>query len=359
MAGGVRRVELAARELSAWVGVGPAHQAFLAASGDLVLRLVPAGGDAREDVALVASDLHEALQAGGAAIPAPRYPPDLGEEVCLVVRDPVGRPLRAGGRALPQPLALALGGALLGALAPLHDRGDFHGALTPERILGAPVGEGLVLVDTGLAAAAQDLLPAPIRTMTPGFLEFWSEPALVPPEIIRGEPLSPASDVFLTAALTWRWLTGRDAYRAQQILGIYQRLGRGERPSLVTLDLGLSLALARALDAALSPLPRERPAPAALQGLLTASAGASLAPAFESTARAWSAAQPRRAPEDAPGPPGSPWEVERQARLRRATLILQSTAGRRAPPAGRRALIGMAAVVLGAALVWGIYLLGR
>lgn len=359
MASGADSVEPGARELSAWLGTGPAHQTFLAASGDIVLRLAPTGASARDDVALVATDLHEALAAGGPAVPAPRYPPDMTDAICVVVGDPFGRPLRGGGRALPQPLALALGCALLDALAPLHDRGDFHGALTPDRILGAPQGEGLVLAETGLASAAQDLWRTPIRTMTPGFLEFWTDPALVPPEIVRGEPLSPASDVFLTAALTWRWLTGRDAYRAQQVLGVYQRLGRGERPSLVTLDLGLPLPLARALDAALSEVPHQRPTPAALRALLSQSAAASLAPAFEATARVWSTAQTRRAPEDAPGAPGSPWEAERQARLRRAGLILEAGGARHAPSTGRRALMGAAAVVLGAALVWGLYLLGR
>jgi hypothetical protein len=362
-ASGAETVELGGRELSAWVGSGPAHQSFLAASGDILLRLgAPTVGE-REDLALVAADLHEALQAGGPAVPAPRYPPDLTEAVCLVVRDPFGRPLRARGggqsRPLAQPVALGLGRALLDALAPLHDRGDFHGALTADRIFGAPQGEGLVLAETGLASAAQDLWPTPIRTMTPGFSEFWTDPALVPPEIIRGEPLSPASDVFLVAALTWRWMTGRDAYRAQQVLGVYQRLGRGERPSLVTLDLGLPLPLARALDAALSPTPRERPSPEDLRALLAESADGSLAQAFEPSASAWSAGLLRRAPEDAPGPPDSPWEVERQARLRRAALILEATEGRRAPAGGRRALVGLAAVVIGAALVWGLYLLSR
>ena len=136
-------------------------------------------------------------------------------------------------------------------------------------------------------------------------------------------------------------------------------MGRGERPSLVTLDLGLPLPLARALDAALSPTPRERPSPENLRALLAESADGSLAQAFEPSASAWSAGLLRRAPEDAPGPPDSPWEVERQARLRRAALILEATEGRRAPAGGRRALVGLAAVVIGTALVWGLYLLSR
>ncbi|MEZ4265526.1 MAG: hypothetical protein R3F39_04045 [Myxococcota bacterium] len=353
-------MELGARALTAWLGTGPAHQTFLAASGDLVLRLAPTSGAERPDVELAAADLHEALAAGGPAIPAPRYPPEVGDEVCLVVRDPLGRPLRQRSGALPQPLALALGAALLDALARLHDRGDFHGALTPSRILGAPAGDGLVLADTGLAAVAQDLAHTPIRTTTPGFSEFWGEAALVPPEIIRGEELSPASDVFLVAALVWRWLTGRDAYRAQQVLGLYQRIGRGERPSMVTLDLGLPLALARGLDAALSPDPDERPQPAELRALLAQQPSVTLEPAFEPAARAWSAGAARRAPEDAPGPPESPAEIDRQARLRRAAIAFEIGAGRAATPTtGRRALIGLAAIVLGAALVWGLHLLSR
>jgi hypothetical protein len=353
-------VEIGAREVTAWLGAGPGHQTFLAASGDLVLRIGPTLEAARADLELAAADLHEALSAGGRAIAAPRYPPETGEDTCLVVRDPVGRPLRQRTGGWPEPLARALGAALLDALAPWHERGDFHGALTADRILAPADAPGVLLVDAGLASVAQDLSESPIRTITPGFSELWTDASLVPPEIVRGEELSPASDVFLVAALTWRWLTGRDAYRAPKVLGVLARLGRGERPSLLTMDLGLPVTLARAIDAALSPEPTERPAPEELLAVLRPEAPVALDPAFASEASAWSRSRPRRAPEDAPSRPGSAAETERQARLRRAALALEVGGQRaRGTTGGRRVLAATAAVVLGVALAWGLHLLTR
>ncbi|MCB9785331.1 MAG: hypothetical protein H6744_01440 [Deltaproteobacteria bacterium] len=350
----------AQRELRAWLGSGPAHHTFLAASGDLVLRLVPTAPTVDEAAEQAAERLHATLSSGGPAIPGPRYPPEEEGELALVVRDPVGRRLRDARGPLPQPVARQLAASVLDAVAGLHAQGSFHGALSPERLLLGRDGCDLRVAEAGLAAFAEDALGQPLRTLTPGVSEFWTSPALMPPELVRGLPLSASSDVFLVAALTWRWLTSRDAYRAPQSLAVLSRLGRGERPSMVTLDLGLPLALAQALDAALSPDPAARPRPDELRALLAPEEAAPIDAAFEPSAGPWSATCTARAPEDAPGAPGTAWETARQARLNRAALVLQvGAAPRRPPSSGRRFLMAAAATLLGVALVGLAMLLSR
>jgi TolB-like protein len=127
-----------------------------------------------------------------------------------------GRSLRAelGGRPLNVRHALDLGAQMADALAAIHARGLVHGDLRPETIM--VTAKGLVkLLDCGLApwtrggearaAAAGDwarVEPVLAATVFP----------YLAPEQARGEPLTPASDIFALGAVLYEVVTGRPAF---------------------------------------------------------------------------------------------------------------------------------------------------
>lgn len=90
---------------------------------------------------------------------------------------------------LPWPDIQAIGGAMLSAVAYCHRLGTLHGDIKPGNIL---VGDGGThLFDFGLGRNPEERLPQ----IDPERFQAWT-PRYAAPEIVRGEPLSPAADVY-------------------------------------------------------------------------------------------------------------------------------------------------------------------
>jgi serine/threonine protein kinase len=105
--------------------------------------------------------------------------------------------LRVLGGPLPAAEASALAGSMLSALAFVHTRGVVHGDLTPRNVLFRHPGEA-VLADFGNAR----LLATPAESAG-------GTPLYLAPEQLRGDPPSPAADLFAAGALLWEAVVGR------------------------------------------------------------------------------------------------------------------------------------------------------
>ncbi|MGW5875032.1 serine/threonine protein kinase [Nocardiopsis terrae] len=158
----------------------------------------------------------------------------------------------------PAPLqeAAAVARSVAGALGALHGRGLLHNDVCPGNILRA--GRTPVLTGFGAACAIGEALPPPFPQKE-SFLHS-------PPESLRGEPRSAASDVYQLASTIWTMLTGRAPFSATDGSPfdprIYTRLVLEEEVAPVP-RRDVSRSLRRVLTRALAKDPRDRyPSPA-------------------------------------------------------------------------------------------------
>ncbi|WP_436885776.1 protein kinase domain-containing protein [Nocardiopsis dassonvillei] len=112
----------------------------------------------------------------------------------------------AHGEHLPVDEVLAVGAAVAGALAAIHGAGFLHHAVRPENILrGDP---GPTLIDFGSALPLDH--PFPPVYYTRRDLDH------APPEELRGEAPSPASDVYRLASTMWALLAGHAPFDGER-----------------------------------------------------------------------------------------------------------------------------------------------
>ncbi len=126
---------------------------------------------------------------------------DAGEDELgpyLVMEYVEGPTLASTMRAVPRAEVFELGGQIASALATLHAAGTVHGDVKPGNIIMS--ARGPLLVDFGVATAAGgEGLEPDLLLATPGYAA---------PEVVSGQPRSPASDVFALAVTMGELLTG-------------------------------------------------------------------------------------------------------------------------------------------------------
>lgn len=173
----------------------------------------------------------QALGEGLAAISAPQIPELFDWTIKpsgllqLVMADPAGvflHELVADGP-LELPLAISVWEALLAALAPLHDKGMVYCLSHPERLLLNRRTQ-ILLPEVGLVEALSDRLSEAMPAAGSLFQRLFLWPELVPPELVRGGALAPASDVYQTAALFYRLVSGKSPYGPGMSVEVYNRM---------------------------------------------------------------------------------------------------------------------------------------
>ena len=125
---------------------------------------------------------------------------------------------------LPPPRAAMMGMTLLEALGSAHAAGIVHRDVKPGNILVTPEGRA-VLTDFGIATMHGDpgLTQAGMVMGTPGFCA---------PERIRGEPASPASDLWSLGATLYAAVEGRGPFEGQgSAMAVLANIVHGDPPA--------------------------------------------------------------------------------------------------------------------------------
>ncbi len=144
------------------------------------------------------------------------------------------------------------------ALQAVHAVGVLHRDVKPTNVLME--GRAPVLIDFGLARVADDtrLTQAGWLMGTPGYLA---------PEILYGDPATPAADVHAWAATLCFAATGRPPYGTGPTMAVMDRVRLGEHDLTGVPDPARDL-----LEACLAPEPHDRPTLAQIDSWLTAHA---------------------------------------------------------------------------------------
>ncbi len=153
---------------------------------------------------------------------------------------------------------LRLGVKMAGALETAHRLGILHRDVKPANILLTDYGEP-ALTDFGIAHIAGGFKTA-TGTVT-------GSPAFTAPEVLRGDPPSPASDLYGLGATLFSALTGYAAFErrsGEQVVAQFLRITTQPVPDLR--EHGIPDAVSAVVERAMSGSPGDRPASAAELG---------------------------------------------------------------------------------------------
>ncbi|TDC86614.1 serine/threonine-protein kinase, partial [Actinomadura sp. 7K507] len=178
------------------------------------------------------------------------------------------------------------------ALAAIHGAGIVHRDLKPANVLLSSTGPRVI--DFGIARAL-DAPGGPTRTG-----QFVGTPAYIAPEVLRGEPVEQASDVFSWGCVVACAGTGRSPFQGKTVAETFHRIGT-EEPDLTGLDPRLREIVA----AALGKDPRGRPTARQLLTRLVGQEQADPERAAETISASWRGPDPAPEPEPETGTNGA------------------------------------------------------
>lgn len=114
------------------------------------------------------------------------------------------------GATLPEPAVHELARALASALLAIHEQGLVHGDLKASNVLVEPNGR-VLLLDFGSAAEASATDPA-----------HSGSPLSAAPEILAGQALTPAADLFALGVLLYRCMSGTYPFTGEDVAALRQ-----------------------------------------------------------------------------------------------------------------------------------------
>src|SRR6476620_10512382 len=157
---------------------------------------------------------------------------------------------------LPLDEALRLGVKMAGALETAHRLGILHRAVKPGNILFTDYGEP-ALTDFGIAHIAGGF------ETTAGVVT--GSPAFTAPEVVAGEPPSPAADVYGLGATLFAAITGHAAFErrsGEQLMAQFLRITSEPVPN--PREHGIAEDISAVIERAMSAEAGARPSAAAL-----------------------------------------------------------------------------------------------
>ncbi len=166
-------------------------------------------------------------------------------------------------RRLPPFEVVEVGLQLCSALEAAHAAGLVHRDVKPQNVLRRPDGR-LKLADFGIARSLDASRLTEIGTVL-------GTAAYVAPEQARGEPVTPAADVYALGVLLFELLTGRTPFTAATLPELLGKREQTVPPSPGELVPGLPAELGDIVTACLALRPHERPTAAAVAVRLAAS----------------------------------------------------------------------------------------
>ncbi len=243
----------------------------------------------------------------------------------------------ARGQALPRAEILSVVRQLAAALDVAHAAGIIHRDVKPGNAIYGADGM-LLLTDFGIA---KNTLTDVTRTQAGVVL---GTPVYVSPEQARGEPLTPASDIYALGVVLYELLSGRPPFEGTTPLGVVLKHLQEPPPPLVPLPPGLPPGVEAVVQRALAKQPDDR----------FATAGA-LAEALEA---AWP--EPRSQPSlDVHGAPTMVWKPPRVPGAPvQAVASVASDAQRAMPSASRASPMPKVGLLPALALVLVVVLAG-
>lgn len=128
-----------------------------------------------------------------------------------------------------------LGRQVARGMAAAHAAGVVHGDLKPSNLMVTPAGK-IKIMDFGLA---RRVLPAPQRGSASSLIQplgtsLSGTPGYMAPELTRGEPPTPASDVFALGLILYEMLAGQPAVTGKNIVELLLRMEQFDAADIVS-----------------------------------------------------------------------------------------------------------------------------
>ncbi|MEY2417357.1 MAG: hypothetical protein QOG90_37 [Actinomycetota bacterium] len=140
---------------------------------------------------------------------------------------------------------------VLAGLAAAHEIGIVHRDVAPRNILMTETGRAKI-ADFGIAKAAESQSVTVVG-------QVLGTPAYVAPERLRGEPATPAADVYGLGATLYEAVSGKPPFTGDSAVAIAQQAVSTRPERLEQLRPDLPLDLVATIDHAMDPDPAKRP----------------------------------------------------------------------------------------------------
>lgn len=156
------------------------------------------------------------------------YAVDTSNGAAMIIMEYVsGMPLSARLKSGPlsSESAIVVGRQIAIGMAAAHAAGIVHGDLKPANLMLTPEGT-IKIMDFGLARRVLQLdgEKETLMWISPSEVAISGTPAYMAPEQTRGEPVTPASDVFALGLVLYEMMTGRPAVSGSNILDVLRRI---------------------------------------------------------------------------------------------------------------------------------------
>ncbi len=176
-----------------------------------------------------------------------------GNRSYIVMEFVEGRDLKGVIRAespLPMDRAIDLMAQACAALGYAHRAGLVHCDVKPQNLIVTPDGR-LKVTDFGIARAISQSLPQNVETV-------WGTPHYFSPEQARGEPPTPASDVYSLGVVMYEMLSGRLPFDADDHESLAMQHVQDEPPPLTALNPAVPIQIEQIVNRVMAKDPAAR-----------------------------------------------------------------------------------------------------